>query len=142
MVEEKGFVLTVDAFLSVTLILLFIILSFFYLSKTSVYSWNAVDLRLVTGDELAVLEKGGVLESAIKQSSSEGILSALNDTPNSYCFSLTVYDYSAALAPKLNSVKSGCAQKGNDVSSVERTIISRNASDINFYIARLEGWRK
>jgi len=142
MVEEKGFVLTVDSFLSVTLIILFILLSFFYLTKTSVSSWNVVDLRLIVGDEIAVLEKSGLLEDAIKQSSSEMILSALNDTPNSYCFSLTVYDYSSALAPIINSVKSGCAEKGDEVSSVERSIVSRNSSDINFYIARLEGWVK
>lgn len=139
--QEKGFVITVDAFLSSTLILLLIILSFFYLSNTSLNSWNIVDLKNIVFDCASVLEKSLTLESAVKQSSSEGILLFLNNTPNRYCFEVVILN-PADLSPVVDVLKAGCTKYSDEIISYERALVVKNSSSTSFYLARVEGWVK
>ncbi|MFA6268824.1 MAG: hypothetical protein WCW13_03015 [archaeon] len=138
--KQKGFLITVDAFLSVTLILLIIILSFFYLSKVTLDSWDKVDLISLVFDEASVLEKSLAIENSILQSSSENILDYLNNTPSGVCFEVTVF--SSTLVPEVHALKNGCVGRADDVVSYERTVAVRNLSSVTFYIFRVEGWLK
>ncbi|MFA5931468.1 MAG: hypothetical protein WC821_04115 [archaeon] len=138
---RKGFIITVDAFLSVTLILLLVILSFFYLSSTSLDSWNVVDLKNIVFDCASVLEKSLALESAVKQSSSEGILLILNNTPNRYCFEVSVLD-STNLSPIITVLKAGCVKYSTEIISYERGLVVKTDMDTSFYLARVAGWVK
>jgi hypothetical protein len=138
--SERGFVITVDAFLSVTMIVLFIILSFFYLSKVNLSSWNSVDLKTMTSDELTVLEKSLVFEDALKRGSSELILSSLNSTPIGYCFEATLF--SQSFSPIIHTIKAGCTKNATNIASNERVIIVPTDSTPLIYVARVEGWVK
>ena len=139
--SQKGFVITVDAFLGATLMFLLVILSFVYLSQTSMDSWNTVDLRNAVFDEANVLEKSLVLETAVKQSSSEGILSSLNSTQAFYCFEVSVLnpnDFSIVI----NALKTGCIKRSTDSFSFEKTLVVNSNGIVSFYIARIEGWSR
>ena len=97
-------------------------ISFFYLSNTSLNSWNVVDLKNIVFDSSSVLEKSLALESAIKQSSSEGILLVLNNTPDRYCFEVAILN-SADLSPVVNVLKAGCIKYSSEIISYERGLV-------------------
>ncbi len=140
-VDSRGFVITVDSFLGATLILLFIIISFFYLSNVSLSSWNQVDLRNIVNDEAAVLEKTLALEYAVNQSSSDVLLSMINESAPNICFEVTIIDPSTSL-PLVHSLKTGCVKNASEVASVERSFVARSSGSVSFFVARVEGWIK
>jgi len=137
--KEKGFVITVDSFISVSLILIFVLISFYYLSNVSLDSWNAVDARILAFDEAAVLEKSLAVENSIKLSSSELILASLNSTPSGYCFEATVYD-STLSTPLVHAIKTGCTKNSTNLTSVERAIAVKQGSIVTFYILKVVVW--
>ena len=73
--HNKGFIITTDAFIGLTLLALITVISFFYLSTVVQSSWNTVDLINLARDEATVLEKQQIFENAIKQSSADLLLS-------------------------------------------------------------------
>jgi hypothetical protein len=137
----RGFVITVDAFLGVTLILLFAVLAFFYMSKVSLNSWNTIDQRNLVFDEASILEKSLALENSVINSSSEEILSFLNQTPQGYCFEVTIYS-SPDLSPKIHSIKTGCVKSADEYISIDRSFVVRDSDSVSYYIARVSGWSK
>jgi hypothetical protein len=140
-VNDKGFVITVDAFLGATLILLFIIISYFYLSQVALTSWNLVDLRNIVNDEAAVLEKTMALEYSVNQSSSDVLLSKLNESSMNICFEVTIINPSTAL-PVIHAMKTGCVKNASEVVSIERSFVVNEDDRVSFFIARVEGWIK
>lgn len=137
---QKGFLITVDAFLSVTLMLLLITASLFYLSQAKVDSWNTVDLKSAVTDLSTILEKNLVFEDSIKQSSSELLLEKLNNSSSKYCFSTTIYNSSLSIF--MSAVKTGCTKNSEEILSTERVIVVNSSGTISFYVARIDGWFK
>lgn len=140
--RNRGFLISLDAFLSLTINMLLIFMAFFYLSQISTTSWNSVDLKLIVMDQLAVLEKSGTLESSVKQKSSEPILSSLNMTPYPLCFEVLVFNDENLSVPAIHVVKAGCQKNFTELSVVERALVVVHNSDVNFLIARVSGWKK
>jgi len=137
--KEKGFIITVDSFISITLVLVFVLVSFYYLSNVTINSWNTVDARTLAFDEGAVLEKSLALENSIKQSSSEPLLSIINSTPSGYCFEVIVFD-STMVLPTVHAIKTGCTKNSSTLTSVERAFVVRENSIVSVYIARINVW--
>jgi len=138
--KEKGFVMTVDAFLSITLIAIFVLLAFGYISLIKLDSWNSVDLKNSSSDVISILDKTNSFSDAILNYSTEGISSILNSTPNNICFESTIFD--SSLNVILHSIKTGCTKNSSQVFSVERSIVLNNNGIVSFFIARIEGWSK
>jgi len=140
--NSKGFLISADSFLALTLLFVFILFSFFYISKTSSDSWNELDLITAARDESAVLEKSGVLESSVKSSSSDLILEYLSSTPHNYCYDVGIFSPTNLSLPIISVKKSGCFSSSEKVSSAERTFMVVNDSSVDFYIARILVWIK
>ena len=140
MVSQKGFIITVDSFLGVTLILLLCTLSFFFISKVSLTSWNSIDLRNSVLDSASIIEKSLSAEESLLQSSSEEILGLINDTPDNYCFEVSIL--SSELAIYQHTQKSGCTKLSDEIFTAERTIPLKSESGTSFYILHVEGWLK
>ncbi|MFA6064468.1 MAG: hypothetical protein WCW44_01480 [archaeon] len=138
-VKEKGFIITVDSFISTTLVLVFVLVSFYYLSNISLNAWNTVDVRTLAFDEGAVLEKSLALENSVRLVSSESLLSSLNSTPSGYCFEATVFDASMT-NPIIHAIKTGCTKNSTKVVSIDRAFIVRDGATSSFYIARIDVW--
>jgi hypothetical protein len=138
-VSNKGFIITIDSFVSVTLMLFIIVASFFYLSQVSLTSWNSVALRNAVFSELAVLEKDSILERAVVQSSSEELLSALDLSPQNYCFEVVVFDENVS-SPLVHALKTGCVKTAKETVSAERTFVVVENESASFYVARGIGW--
>ena len=138
--KEKGFVMTVDAFLSITLIAIFVLLAFGYISLIKLDSWNSVDLKNSVFDTISILEKTNLFNDALLNYSTEGISSIMNSTPNNVCFESTVFDNSLNVV--LHSIKTGCTKNSSQIFSAERLIVLNNNGNVSFFIARIEGWSK
>ena len=138
---ESGFIITVDAFIGLTLLLLFVLLSFFFISQTSLSSWNLVDLSTAVNDVAVLLEESDFFENSIKQSSGDILLSIVNETPENYCFEVTILDY-PALSNVVHVVKSDCVKNSDTVIAVSKSVVVNNYSTVLFYVARVEGWIK
>jgi len=138
----RGFVLSVDSFIGITLLSLIVLSSFMYLSQISSSEWNAVDSTNISRDELTVLDKTLILENAIKEGSAELITAALNSSPSAYCFELSVFDQNNTSYPKIYALKAGCTKSFSDISVAERSIVVNDYNVMNFYIARIGVWYK
>jgi len=138
--KEKGFVMTVDAFLSITLIAIFVLLAFGYISLIKLDSWDSVDLKNSCSDVISILDKTDLLNDAIASYSTENISSILNSTPNNICFELTMFNRDLDVI--LHSIKTGCTKNSTQTFSVERSIVSNINGSVSFFIARIEGWFK
>jgi hypothetical protein len=140
--RSKGFLISLDSLLSLTVNMLLISMAFFYLLQVTTTAWNSVDLKLIVMDQLAVLEKSGTLENSVRQESSEPILSSINMTPHSLCFEVLVFNGENLSVPVIHAVKVGCQKSFTELTAVERTLVMVDNSDVNFLVARVSGWNK
>jgi len=140
--QTKGFIISTDAFIGLSLLAFFVVISYFYLSTVSLTSWNTIDLIDVTRDEITVLEKQQVLENAIKQSSADLILSKINATQDSLCFELSIFSQSNLDVPMLYAIKTGCTKNYEQLVVADRTLVVNTDTNVEFYIAKIGGWYK
>jgi hypothetical protein len=140
--HNKGFIISTDAFIGLSMLAFIVVISFFYLSTITLTSWNTIDLINTTRDEVTVLEKQQVLENAIKQSSADLILSKLNATPDSQCFELSIFSENNLDIPILYTLKTGCTKNYTHLVVADRTVVVNTDTNVEFYIAKLGGWYK
>jgi len=140
--KSKGFVITTDAFIALTLLFLFTIVSLFFVSNVSMNAWNSVDLSLASRDEAAVLEKSLSFESAVLWGSAEPIVSIINASPEAYCFEVALYSESDLNTPVLFALKSGCVKSFSEISVSQRSVVVNSGNDLSFFVARVGAWYK
>lgn len=140
LLKEKGFVITIDSFLSITLVAIFVILAFGYISLIKLESWDSIDLKNSSSDVISILDKTNAFENALLSYSTEGIFSIINSTPSNICFESTVFDNESNIV--LHLIKTGCTKNSTHVFSVERSIVLNKSGTVSFFIARIEGWFK
>lgn len=138
--NEKGFIITVDSFLALTLVAVFVIVAFGFISLVRIDSWNSVDLKNSSSDVSSILKSTGTINNALLGSSTEGILEILNNTPGNICFESMVFDSDSNIV--LHSIKTGCIKNSTQVFSSERLIVLNDSGTISFFISRINGWFK
>lgn len=137
---EKGFIITVDSFLALTLVAVFVILAFGFISLVRIDSWNSVDLKNSSSDVSSILKSTGTINDALLSSSTEGILEILNATPGNICFESMIFDSDSNIV--LHSIKTGCIKNSTQVFSSERLIVLNESGATSFFISRVNGWFK
>jgi len=140
--QIKGFIISTDAFIGLSMLAFIVVISFFYLSTVSLTSWNTIDLIDTVRDEVVVLEKQQVLENIVKQGSIDLVLSKLNATSDQFCFELSVFAQGNLDVPVLYAIKTGCTKNYEQLVVADRTVIVNTGDDVEFYIAKLGGWYK
>ena len=138
----KGFILTSDAFLGLTLLALLIVVSFGYVSQINPMVWNNVDLINAGRDVSITFEKSNVFENTIKQSSSELLLDKLDATPNSFCFEINIFEEANLTVPKINVMKAGCTKSFDEFVVVNSSLVVNNNDDVEFYLVSVGVWYK
>lgn len=139
-VGKKGFIITVDSFLGITLAFIFVILAFGFVSLVQIDSWNSIDLKNSVSDLSSIFESQNIISIALLSYSTEGVLDILNATPPSVCFESIVFD--SELSIVLHSIKTGCNKNSNQVLSAERLIVVNDGVSISFFVSRVNGWFK
>lgn len=140
--RARGFIITTDAFLAITVLAVLILSSIIYVSQISSTSWHSADLVSISRDELTVLEKERIIEDSLEQSSAELITSKLNYSPNAYCFELSIYPQNDPDTPVMHAIKSGCTKSSSDIRVAERAIVVNDQGNISFFIAKMGAWQK
>ncbi|MDD4251196.1 MAG: hypothetical protein PHX27_03325 [Candidatus ainarchaeum sp.] len=138
---SKGFVITSDSFLGLTILFVLILASMFYISQVSFNSWNNIDLINSARDVLIVFDKASYFENAILQGSSEVLVEKINSTPKSLCFELSLIPKDSSI-PLIIALKSGCFKNFNELIVVNRSIIVNDGASVSFFTARVEAWYK
>jgi hypothetical protein len=138
--KDKGFVLTTDAFIGVTLLALLMLTSLSFVSQIELNSWNFINLLSSTRDLSIVLEEDDVLKNAVLQNSSEALLNSINSTPSNLCFEVSVFEENNSV-PVLSGVKAGCIKSFSDLIIINNSFVIRS-NDIGFYFSKIEGWVK
>lgn len=135
--NKKGFIISTDSFLGLTIIAFVIVISLFYLSQVNLSSWSSIYLIDSARDVSIVLEKSDTLKNSVLLNSNELITQKLNATPDNICFEVNIFD-SENNFPKLIALKSGCSKVFSKMFSVDRSFVV----DSNFYLAKIEAWYK
>ena len=140
--QTKGFIISTDAFIGLSMLAFIVVIAFFYLSTVSLTSWNTIDLIDASRDEITVLEKQQVLENAIKQSSADLILSKINSTYDSHCFEVSIFNQNNLSVPIIYALKTGCTKNYSQLVVANRTIVVNSDNNIEFYVVKIGGWYK
>lgn len=135
--NKNGFIISTDSFLGLTAIAFIIIISFFYLSQISLYSWDSVHLINSARDVSIVLEKSNSLQNSVLLNSNELITQKLNSTPENICFEVLIFE-SDSSNPKMIALKSGCVKFFREKFAVDRSFIVQD----DFYLAKVQAWYK
>ncbi|MDD3084254.1 MAG: hypothetical protein PHP82_04490 [Candidatus ainarchaeum sp.] len=139
--NNNGFVITSDSFLSLTLLFLLILASIYYVSQIGFSSWNNIDLINSARDLSIVFEKGLYFENAIAHGSSELLLEKINSTPQSFCFETSIIP-EGEVVPIIIASKVGCSKNYEELIVVNRSIVFNDSNIISFYNIRVEAWYK
>jgi ABC-type amino acid transport substrate-binding protein len=140
--RAKGFIISTDAFIALTLLAFLAVVSFFYLSTITSTSWNTIDLINTARDEAIFLEKQQIFEDAIKQQSSDILLDKVNATPNAYCIEISIFNENNLTVPMLYVLKSDCTKGFSDLATSDRTIVVNSGNNVSFYVAKIGVWYK
>lgn len=139
--KNKGFIISSDAFLGLTLLSILILVSISYISQVDTNTWNNIDLINAGRDLSIVLDKSGVLEDAIKQSSTEVLSNKLVTTQNNICFEVNVFSEENLGVPMMSSIKAGCVKNYSELVVVNRSFVVRDNA-LKFYLVKVEAWYK
>ncbi|NMA44452.1 MAG: hypothetical protein GX950_01405 [Candidatus Diapherotrites archaeon] len=141
-INKKGLFISTDSFVASVLVFILVLTSMVFLSQVSFNSWNSIDLINASRDVASVLEKSNILKNAINQNSAELISSSLINTPQSFCFEVTIFENTNLSLPIISTIKPGCVKYSKEISSVERTIVVNQNNSNKYYIARVSGWNQ
>lgn len=138
--NSKGFVITVDAMAAAFVLFSFLLAINQYYAQIQVRGWNDLELFRFSDSALGVLENSGELEYAVLSNQSTRIRSYLNDFPANVCAELLVYAQSDLNVPLLSVSKEGCSAEYDVRSTALHSTVVHYASDLNFFVAQLNGW--
>jgi hypothetical protein len=140
--RQKGFILSSDAFLGLTLLALLIVVSFGYISQINPSVWNNIDLINAGRDLSITFKKSDVFTNAIKLSSAELLFDKLDSTPNSFCFEVNIFAESNLDVPIINAMKAGCIKSFDEFVVINNSLVVNNNDEVSFYLVKVGVWYK
>jgi hypothetical protein len=139
--KNKGFILSSDAFLGLTLLSILIIVSFGYVAQINSNVWNNVDLINAGRDVMLTFKENNIFENTVRQNSAEILLDNLNSTPNSFCFEINIFEESDTSVPIINVIKTGCIKNYDEFVVVNGSLVINN-DNLDYYLVRVGTWYK
>lgn len=135
MSSSRGIIFTLDSILALTLTLSLITASLFYLGKTDESSFDEQQLRQLSLDSLAVLEKSSTLHITIT-TSQESLSSFINALPDPVCANITLFDAQGIAQQSVQ--KNSCTEQ----EITAQTIVTRRVFIVNneVYYAEMHSW--
>lgn len=131
---SRAFILSLDAVLTVFIVMAIIIASSFFLDKSALTDWDSAFLQATASDFLTVADKQGVLSSFMTDSDAAKPLYRI--LPKRACARLSVYDSSGAILR--SSVRSDCSKFAPVTGVSRRAFIYSNS----IYLAEVVMWYK
>ncbi|MFH1255982.1 MAG: hypothetical protein V1494_01685 [Candidatus Diapherotrites archaeon] len=140
--KKNGFVVSLDALFSLLVAFLLLATSAYYFSQAGVGAFQSNQLKRFSNDALAVLEKSGALEKAVKDNKTNDLKQFLNRLPSNYCFSLKIFSANDLNNAVLSTATPSCPADYSELSSAQRSFIVSGSYNRSFYLAELNGWLK
>jgi len=131
---SRAFILTLDAVLTVFVVMAIILASSFFLDRSVLTDWDSVFLQATASDFLAVADKQGILSSFM--SDADAAKPLYRALPKRACARLNVYGSSGALFR--SSVRSECSKFAPVAGVSRRAFIYSNS----IYLAEVVMWYK
>jgi hypothetical protein len=129
----KGFVVTLDSIIALIVTISLIILVSSPALRVRPSAWSDAQVKRVSMDSLAILDKSGILARAVGQNSTSEIAYFMSTESTSLCMEVKVRGSDGY---NLYAEKSGCTNEGMRVFLSKRTLIVGN----KFYTAELRSW--
>jgi len=137
---KKGFVISLDALIALLIFAVLIGTSAFYLEQAQAEARNSTLLKEAASDVLTVLDKTLVLETAIEDGSTTGIMSFLGKLPYNMCGEVLIYKNSDLSSIEVSVLRQGCSKTFDEVATVKRDFFVESNGSLEFYIAELKAW--
>ena len=137
---KKGFVFSIDSLIALSVTLALLVISASYLALVKDSALPSAFLKDFSMDAVTVLEKTGLLESAVDTNSSTGIAFFLNRLPQNICIEVNIFNESDTEKAIMTVLKNGCTANYEEKSSLKRSFLA--GSEPSFYIAKVSAWYK
>ena len=139
---KKGFVITLDAFLSLVLVLVLVFAAYSAISGTTATAWDTVQLKTLAQDEATVLQKSRAADAANFVWSGMDLVEIMNVSPVRVCFESSIL-YGPDRSVLVHALKTGCVKNASEIVAVERSFVTIGVSDPSLIandIIRVEAW--
>jgi len=136
--NNKGFVISIDAMLALSVMLVLFIAAAFYLAQVKSSATPSLFLKEFSMDTGMVLEKTSLLKNAIEKNSSTELSSFLNKLPKNVCLEVSIFNKDNLESAEITVLKSGCNADYSEKTSIKRGFLA--GSPPEFYIARISAW--
>jgi hypothetical protein len=132
--NRKGIVFTLDAVLSLVILVTMVMGILFFLNQQTDLVYNRNSLDTIARDSLTVLEKNNNLRNAVNINNLEVVNRFMNALPSHICSSIILYD--SFDNEVLTSTKSGCG------TAIQRSVARRAFVTLgrNRYTAEMTVW--
>ncbi|MCX8190026.1 MAG: hypothetical protein N3F05_02240 [Candidatus Diapherotrites archaeon] len=134
----KGFILSMDALFSLTVLIILLGIVTFYFSGMSFGAFQSTALYDFASDLGAALEKGGYFEKAIDENEMTELSTILNVSPQKLCLELRIYSSEDINSVLFSTYKVGCVSKYSERASYKRSFFSNKAGKA--YLAEVLAW--
>ncbi len=138
--NKKGFVISLDAFVALLVLIIFIGTSVFFLGEIEYRARNSNLLKETAGDAITVLDKTGALETSVEDKSTIEIRSFLNSLPYNLCAEVFVYSETDLKNPVFVVLRTDCAKTFDDLAVIKRSFFTESDGNLNFYLAEMKMW--
>ena len=138
--EVKGFVFSLDALVAIAIALIMITSSAYYLSGINENENQDYQIKQLTADFIAVLEKNNSLENAIINNNSTELANFVNTIPQDICLNIELYHKNDLITPIIVVRKQNCESNYDALFSIKRSFVVEN-QDMNIFLAEVTSWR-
>ncbi|MBI2598472.1 MAG: hypothetical protein HYW50_04720, partial [Candidatus Diapherotrites archaeon] len=139
---KKGFVMSVDAIISLLIFFALFSATTFYLGQVKFEAKNSVLLKESAMDAITVLEKNGKLEEAVKTNKATQIRSFLNKLPNSLCAQIQIFGENDPANPLMTVLRPDCKKNFKETATFNRSFAVLNGATADNYVARITAWTR
>lgn len=134
----KGFILSMDALFSLTVLMILLGIVTFYFSGISFGAFQSAALYDFASDIGASLEKGGYFERAIDENEMNELSTIINVSPQRLCLEIRIYSSEDINSVLFNTYKVGCISKYTERASYKRSFFSNKTGKA--YLAEVLAW--
>ena len=113
--NSNGFLISFDALIALLVLFAMLITATLYFSGSQYSEQNNLILKSTAMDSLAVMEKTGILESAVAKDNSSELRGFLNRLPNSVCSDLRIFSNSDYNNAVISVLREGCEKAENSI---------------------------
>ncbi len=137
---RKGFVIAIDALLSLVILFSLLGLAFEVSQQNGSEIIARNDLGRFAFHSGLAMEQSGMLSRAVIANNTNEVRTFLNAWPATLCGSVSMYNSPDSNTPVFVVSKSGCTLVLGEAETVQRGVMVPSPPDANLYVAKISAW--